>query len=215
MRNPLKVEMIAKLAHEINRAYCCAIGDNSQPAWEDAPQWQKTSARDGVIFHLDNPGSGPQASHKNWMKEKIAAGWKYGPIKNAETKEHPCLVAFEALPAEHRAKDYLFAAAVASLSGTLNKSVTRTARFESENGQRNQTVMLNPPDAELEKRRQELRKTAFESINDSQHFTLIAFKEEKEDDEKYCAKVVAFVQGHVVKDMSLALVEAARKILVS
>ena len=27
---------IARVCHEVNRAYCQAIGDNSQPTWEDA-----------------------------------------------------------------------------------------------------------------------------------------------------------------------------------
>lgn len=34
------VEQIARMAHEANRAYCQALGDDSQPAWEDAPEWQ-------------------------------------------------------------------------------------------------------------------------------------------------------------------------------
>ncbi len=41
-------EQIARVAHEVNRAYCQALGDNSQPAWEDAPQWQRDSAMLGV-----------------------------------------------------------------------------------------------------------------------------------------------------------------------
>ena len=39
---------IAKVAHEINLAYCESIGDNSQPTWELAPDWQKSSAINGV-----------------------------------------------------------------------------------------------------------------------------------------------------------------------
>ena len=44
----MKVEQIAQVAHEINQAYCEALGDNSQTSWEDAPQWQKESAVLGV-----------------------------------------------------------------------------------------------------------------------------------------------------------------------
>ena len=36
---------IARVAHEINRAYCASLGDTSQPAWEDAPEWQQQSAK--------------------------------------------------------------------------------------------------------------------------------------------------------------------------
>ena len=47
----MKAEDIAKVAHEVNRAYCEALGDTSQLSWEDAPEWQKASARAGVDLH--------------------------------------------------------------------------------------------------------------------------------------------------------------------
>lgn len=102
------IEQIARVAHEVNRAYCLALGDTSQAPWEDAPQWQKDSAINGVKFHLDNPSAGADHSHNAWWAEKEAAGWKYGPVKDAEKKEHPCCVPYDQLPVEQRAKDYLF-----------------------------------------------------------------------------------------------------------
>lgn len=63
-------EQIARVAHEANRAYCQALGDNSQPAWEDAPQWQRDSAMLGVKLHTENPNAGAQASHESWMAQK-------------------------------------------------------------------------------------------------------------------------------------------------
>lgn len=116
----MKAEQIAKVAHEVNRAYCFALGDSSQEAWEDAPQWQRDSAINGVNFHLENPTAGPDHSHNEWLKEKQATGWKYGPVKNQETKEHPCFVPYEELPVEQKAKDYLFRGvvhAMANLAG--------------------------------------------------------------------------------------------------
>jgi len=107
---------IAKVAHEINKAYCSSIGDESQTSWEDAPQWQKDSAVNGVIFHLENVDAGADASHNNWMKEKIENGWKYGEVKDPENKLHPCIVPFEMLPKEQQTKDYLFRQVVHSLS---------------------------------------------------------------------------------------------------
>lgn len=108
-------DQIARVAHEINRAYCQALGDNSQPAWEDAPQWQRDSAVNGVTFHIGNPQAGPDHSHVEWLREKAAAGWKFGPVKDADKREHPCFVPYEQLPPEQKAKDYLFRAVVHAL----------------------------------------------------------------------------------------------------
>ena len=110
-----KIEQIAKVAHEVNRAYCEALGDTSQPAWEDAPQWQRDSALAGVKFHCENPGAGPSHSHECWLAEKRASGWKWGPEKNPAEKEHPCMVPFEELPVEQQAKDHIFRAVVHAL----------------------------------------------------------------------------------------------------
>ena len=107
---------IARVAHEINRAYCAALGDDSQPAWEDAPEWQKDSAMNGVNFHSDNPSAGPEASHESWMSEKELEGWVFGEVKDPEAKTHPCMVPFADLPTEQKAKDYLFRAVVHALA---------------------------------------------------------------------------------------------------
>lgn len=117
---------IARVAHEINRAYCAAIGDDSQPEWKDAPEWQKQSAINGATFHLWHPDVSPQDSHENWCREKLAAGWKYGPCKDPEKKEHPCLVPYHELPVEQRAKDYIFSAVVRSLQRIINTTITIT-----------------------------------------------------------------------------------------
>jgi hypothetical protein len=106
----MHVLKIAKVAHEINRAYCLAIGDNSQLPWDEAPVWQRESAINGVIFHRDNPDAKPSASHESWLAEKEKDGWKYGPVKDAEKKEHPCFVPYDQLPVDQKAKDYLFSA---------------------------------------------------------------------------------------------------------
>jgi hypothetical protein len=107
---------IARAAHETNRAFCESIGDYSQPRWSAAPNWQRVSALNGVLFHLSNLRAGvepsPEASHNSWLAEKSRDGWKYGPIKDAEKKEHPCFVPYEDLPVDQRLKDYLFAGVV-------------------------------------------------------------------------------------------------------
>ena len=115
----MQISNIARVAHEVNRAYCQALGDHSQPAWKDAPQWQKDSAVDGVRAVIANPHAPASASHENWMREKLAAGWTYGPVKDAEKKEHPCMVPFEKPPVEQPAKDFTFRAVVQALAGDL------------------------------------------------------------------------------------------------
>lgn len=109
-------EHIAKVCHEVNKAYCEALGDMSQPSWSEAPEWQRESARAGVAFHRAGD-HGPEASHENWMKQKLAEGWKHGPVKDPQKKEHPCLVPFSELPPEQKAKDFLFRAVVHALRG--------------------------------------------------------------------------------------------------
>ena len=86
----IAVTLAAKSAHEANRILCLALGDTSQPKWSDAPDWQKSSAIKGVEMILNNPETTPEQSHEGWLVEKAATGWKYGTVKNPETKEHPC-----------------------------------------------------------------------------------------------------------------------------
>lgn len=107
-----RIHKAAMLAHEVNRAYCEAIGDASQPAWETAPPWQVQSALAGVQFIIDNPNATPADSHTSWLEHKAAEGWQYGPVKDPEKKQHPCFLPYAELPEAQRVKDYLFRAVV-------------------------------------------------------------------------------------------------------
>lgn len=120
------IQAIARVAHEINRAYCEALGDKTQLPWDEAPQWQRESAEKGVIFHLRNPGAGPEASHEEWSKHKVAEGWKWGPVKDEAARTHPCLMPFSYLPDAQRAKDHLFRATVHQLKDVLFESTATT-----------------------------------------------------------------------------------------
>jgi hypothetical protein len=112
-------EAIARVAHEVNRAYCVALGDASQPDWYGAPQWQRESALDGVRRHVANPGLEPAASHAAWMELKLRQGWRWGPVKDAMLQLHPCLMAFDELPRDQQAKDYIFAAVVRAMAANM------------------------------------------------------------------------------------------------
>ncbi len=117
----LTVEDIAEVCHETNRAYCAKLGDNSQKPWSEAPDWQAESAINGVKFHLENPTADDAASHENWMREKVEAGWIYGEEKNEELKTHHCIVPFNELPLAQQTKDKLFRSTVHALSGMLEQ----------------------------------------------------------------------------------------------
>lgn len=106
---------IARVAHLINAAYCLSLGDASQVAWEDAPEWQQQSSIAGVKMHLDNPDATPEQSHESWLAQKLADGWAYGDVKDAEKKLHPCCRPYAELPPEQKAKDYLFRGVVHAL----------------------------------------------------------------------------------------------------
>lgn len=112
------IEACARAAHEVNRAYCIALGDASQPSWEEAPDWQKSSARMGVTGALN--GNTPEQSHAGWYQQKVNDGWTFGPVKDPIKKEHPCMVSYEDLSPEQRAKDTLFLAVVRATAAALS-----------------------------------------------------------------------------------------------
>ena len=112
----MKPEAIAKVCHEVNRAYCQSLGDSSQPEWDEAPAWMKDSALHGVEHHIRHPNTTPEGSHEKWLEEKRATGWKYGSVKDAEKKEHPCFVPYAELKETDKAKDYIFRAVVKALA---------------------------------------------------------------------------------------------------
>lgn len=112
------MDNIARVCHEANRAYCSTIGDDSQLPWAEAPAWQRESARMGVDLHLMGE-FGAEASHISWRKNKEDDGWKYGPVKDPDKKEHPCMVDFKHLPLEQQMKDHLFRAIVHSFKGVI------------------------------------------------------------------------------------------------
>lgn len=113
----LTIKEIARVAHETNRTYCETLGDNSQPFWEDAPQWQKDSAIEGVRAIKEGNVNEPKESHINWLRVKENEGWVYGEEKNPEKKTHPCILPFDNLPEEQQMKDFLFFDVVSNLLG--------------------------------------------------------------------------------------------------
>ncbi len=109
------VEAIARVCHDANRAWQIATEDPApSPPWDEAPQWQRDSAVDGVRHALN--GASPEQMHQAWCDYKTADGWTYGAMKDAEAKTHPCLVPYAELPPEQHRKDDLFVAIVQALT---------------------------------------------------------------------------------------------------
>ena len=113
----MKIMTIASIAHTLNAAYCLSLGDTSQVAWELASEAQRNSCIHGVEMHLANPDATPEDSHASWLAHKVAEGWTYGEVKDEAAKTHPCCVPYDQLPAEQKAKDYIFRATVHALKG--------------------------------------------------------------------------------------------------
>jgi len=115
----IMVELIAKVCHEAIKAFCEAYDDFSQKSWNDADEWQRQSTIKSVQYRLANPGASHSAQHDAWMADKIANGWKYGVIKNAQAKTHPCIVPYDQLPEIEKQKDALFQSIVDVLKTNL------------------------------------------------------------------------------------------------
>lgn len=113
----MKVEDIARVCHEANRALQITQADPAvSPSWDDAPDWQRESAVEGVEKAV--AGATPEQLHRSWCEFKLAGGWVYGELKDADAMPptHPCLVDYADLPADQRLKDDLFQAIVSALS---------------------------------------------------------------------------------------------------
>lgn len=112
----MTIEQLARIVHEANRICSDVGGSMDQREWSEAEDWQKQSAIDQVRAHLDNLNCSPNWSHEHWMKQKIADGWIYGPVKDGVLKTHPDLIPYEKLNTVSQGKDYLFSGIVNALS---------------------------------------------------------------------------------------------------
>lgn len=111
-----QIDTIARACHEANRAWCIHHGDTSQVAYDDAPDNIKASARSGVAMALT---ASPREQHEAWSRFKTADGWTFGPVKDAVAKTHPCLVDYDELPPEQKAKDAVYIGVVRAFAAAF------------------------------------------------------------------------------------------------
>lgn len=119
----MEISDLARICHEANKAFCEAIGDNSQGCWEVCSSEQRESVIEGVRLSSGKATVSPENSHESWRAWKIEHGWIYGETKDEQLKTHPNLMAYEELPEEQRAKDKLFTSIVDALKGLLEQEI--------------------------------------------------------------------------------------------
>lgn len=95
-------EFIARVRFIAWISYQIAAG---QPWNAEINEDQMESLMDGVRYVNEHPESTPEENHENWRREKMRQGWKYGRVKDFETKRHPDLVAYDQLSEIEKRKD--------------------------------------------------------------------------------------------------------------
>lgn len=109
-------EHIARVAHTALGAFAEVLGEPEFPPWRSAPPWMRDSTLEGVRRRLAAPGAAPREQHELWVAERLDAGWRHGPVKDADQKRHPSLIDYDQLSEAERRKDALFAAIVDALN---------------------------------------------------------------------------------------------------
>jgi hypothetical protein len=118
------------LRHAIDRGDSVEYNESVRP-WEQLPDHLKDSNREqawdigrklamvgltAIPRRSSNGGGGvsltdkdveklAKAEHRRWMNERMAKGWRHGPVRDNDRKLHPDLVDWEYLSEESRDKD--------------------------------------------------------------------------------------------------------------
>lgn len=105
----ISFSLAASVAHEAIRALQIANNEEGIALpWYDVSKDIRDSCVIGVKRVWDNPDITVEELHDSWVKTKTEQGWKYGPVRNAELKEHHCLVPYDQLSAYDKSKDLIF-----------------------------------------------------------------------------------------------------------
>lgn len=113
-RSGLTYSQVAQVCYEANRALAAMYGEE-RAAWDDSEKWERDTVLEGVIAVDEGRVKSAGDSHIAWAAHKVNEGWKYGTVRDAIAKTHPCLVPFHELPYDQRLKDHLFLAVATAL----------------------------------------------------------------------------------------------------
>jgi hypothetical protein len=108
---------IAVVVYETIRGYNHVIGDPwLDPPWPGASFFHRDVTVSGV--RAAAAGKSPSELHENWHQYYTAAGWAYGPAKDAAARPptHPSLVLWGELSRVEQLKYVLFRDVVLSMS---------------------------------------------------------------------------------------------------
>lgn len=64
-------------------------------------------------------------THDLWAQSRIKEGWTYGPTRNDELKQHPCLVPYSELPDSERQYDRDISVGTLKLIVKLGFNITK------------------------------------------------------------------------------------------
>jgi RyR domain len=67
-------------------------------------------------------------AHDVWSRQRIAEGWRFGPKRNDDQKEHPCLVPYGELPESEKEYDRTMAAATLKAITVLGYQIVPPGR---------------------------------------------------------------------------------------
>jgi hypothetical protein len=102
-------EQIAKVCHEVNRAYCQALGDNSQPPWKNASALKKSNTLQAVRNYILSISAETEKSRASAEAQEIVESWVNGPEKYPDLGVTTRL---GVLPPELQAREDMFVAVV-------------------------------------------------------------------------------------------------------
>lgn len=104
--------LIARVAHQANRAIKEFYGEDNLPSWDESSKESKSRGVLGVEKVIANRNITNAEIHQAWVDTMLADGWRHGPVIDTIKKFHPNLVAYEDLSDNQKLKDVVYLAIV-------------------------------------------------------------------------------------------------------